>query len=186
MTEDKFHEIYHQHYKIVKKVVYSILHDAELSEDVTQEVFISFFKKADTLQEKYYKQWLLVNAKRKAIDFCRKSYQVHEVTASSSSEENFCEKNGMMWNSYYAQKQLSTEEITTKKIAMQEFTGKLFEDLEKKNTQWYDIVMKMNVEGKDTLETARALGISVESLRAKKHRIKAWINKYYRHIFEDL
>lgn len=69
---------------------------------------------------------------------------------------------------------------------MQEFTGKLFEDLEKKNTQWYEIVMKMNVEGKDALETARALGISVENLRAKRHRIKVWINKYYRHKFEDL
>lgn len=46
--------------------------------------------------------------------------------------------------------------------------------------------MKMNVEGKGALETARALGISVESLRAKRHRIKVWINKYYRNKFEDL
>lgn len=72
MTEEKFREIYRQHYQIVKKVVYSILRDIDFAEDVSQEVFISFLKKADTLQEEYHKQWLIVNAKRKAIDFCRK------------------------------------------------------------------------------------------------------------------
>lgn len=74
MTEEKFRKIYRQHYQIVKMVVYSVLRDIDFAEDVSQEVFILFFKKADTIQEEYYKQWLIVNAKRKAIDFCRKSY----------------------------------------------------------------------------------------------------------------
>lgn len=186
MTEEKFREIYRQYYQIVKKVVYSILRDIDFAEDVSQEVFISFLKRADTLQEEYHKQWLIVNAKRKAIDFCRKSYQVHEVTAGYSNEEELFAEEGIMWTSNRSEKQSSVEEETTKKLVMQEFTGKLFEDLEKKNSQWYEIVMKMNVEGKGVLETARALGISVENLRAKRHRIKAWINKYYRNKFEDL
>lgn len=183
MTEEKFREIYRQYYQIVKKVVYSILRDIDFAEDVSQEVFISFFKKAGTIQEEYYKQWLIVNAKRKAIDFCRKSYQVHEVTAGASSEAELFAEEGIMWTSNRSEEQSSVEEETTQKLVMQEFTGKL---LEKKNSQWYEIVMKMNVEGKGALETARALGISVESLRAKRHRIKVWINKYYRHKFEDL
>lgn len=186
MTEDKFREIYRQHYQIVKKVVYSILHDIDFSDDVCQEVFILFSKKADTLQEEYYKQWLIVNAKRKAIDFCRKSYQVHEVTAGSSNEDELFAEEGIIWTSNRSGKQPSVEEEITKKLAIQEFTGRLFEDLEKKNSQWYEIVMRMNVEGKGASETARALGISVESLRVKRHRIKVWINKYYRHKFEDL
>lgn len=45
MTEEKFREIYRQHYQIVKKVVYSILRDIDFAEDVSQEVFISFLKK---------------------------------------------------------------------------------------------------------------------------------------------
>ena len=99
MTEEKFREIYRQHYQIVKKVVYSILRDIDFAEDVSQEVFISFLKKADTLQEEYHKQWLIVNAKRKAIDFCRKSYQVHEVTAGASNEEELFAEEGIMWTS---------------------------------------------------------------------------------------
>lgn len=46
--------------------------------------------------------------------------------------------------------------------------------------------MKMNVEGESAEETARSLGISIENLRAKRHRIKVWINKYYREQFENL
>lgn len=99
MTEEKFREIYRQHYQIVKKVVYSILRDIDFAEDVSQEVFMSFLKKANTLQEEYYRQWLIVNAKRKAIDFCRKSYQVHEVTAGSSNEEELFAEEGIMWTS---------------------------------------------------------------------------------------
>lgn len=132
MTEEKFREIYRQHYQIVKKVVYSILRDIDFAEDVSQEVFISFLKKADTLQEEYHKQWLIVNAKRKAIDFCRKSYQVHEVTAGASNEEELFAEEGIMWTSNRSEKQSSVEEETTKKLVMQEFTGKFFEDLEKK------------------------------------------------------
>ena len=46
MTEEKFREIYRQHYQIVKKVVYSILRDIDFAEDVSQEVFIRFLKKS--------------------------------------------------------------------------------------------------------------------------------------------
>ena len=40
MTEDKFRNIYQQHYQLVMKVVYSVLKDRNFSEDVCQEVFL--------------------------------------------------------------------------------------------------------------------------------------------------
>lgn len=54
MTEEKFHEIYHQYYQLVKKVVYNVLRDEGFSEDVCQEVFLAFLDKADTMEAKYY------------------------------------------------------------------------------------------------------------------------------------
>ena len=80
----------------------------------------------------------------------------------------------------------SAEDEVTRRMALNELTGRLFEDLAKKNSTWYEIVMRMNVEGESAEETARSLGISIESLRAKRHRIKVWINKYYREQFENL
>lgn len=187
MTEEKFREIYHQYYQLVIKVVYNVLHDKGFSEDICQEVFLAFLEKADSLEEQYYKQWILVNAKRKAIDFCRKSYQVHETTAAvPSQDENGLRTQSILWASDRKDTCKSAEDEVTHKMALNELTGRLFEDLEKKNSTWYEIVMKMNVEGESAEETARSLGISIENLRAKRHRIKVWINKYYREQFENL
>ena len=126
MTEEKFREIYRQHYQIVKMVVYSILRDIDFAEDVSQEVFILFFKKADTIQEEYYKQWLIVNAKRKAIDFCRKSYQVHEVTAGSSNEGELFAEEGIMWTSNRFRKTIICGRRNNEKACYARVYGKIF------------------------------------------------------------
>lgn len=186
MKEEKFREIYHQYYPLVRKVVYSILHDNDFSEDICQEVFILFSKKEDTLDETYYRQWFLVNAKRKAVDFCRKSYQVHETTLASSEGNEIGAEIPPMWSSCSRGSGNDLEEEVTHKLALQELTGRLFEDLARKNSDWYDIVMSIVVEGKDAEETAQSLGISMDNLRVKRHRIKTWMNKYYWDKYKDL
>lgn len=184
MTEDKFREVYCQYYPLVKKVVYSVLHDADFSEDVCQEVFILFAEKENSLDEVFYRSWFVINARRKAIDFCRKAYQVHEVTSSTDDDEMHWE-NSTLWNSCRSYSGGNVEEEITHKLELQELTGQFFEDLAKKNSDWYEIVMRMHIEGENAEETARALGISIGSLRAKRHRIKAWIDKYYRNKYEN-
>lgn len=186
MTEDKFQKVYRQYYQFVKKVVYSVLRDIDLSEDICQEVFIIFTEKAVSLPERYYEQWFLINARRKAIDFCRKSYQIHEVAVSHSDEMEIPQDRQAVWTSCKHYGKNGIEDEITHRLALREFTGELFEDLEKKNSDWYEIVMRMHVEGQDAKETARALGISLENLRTKRHRIKVWINKYYRKKYEDI
>ena len=186
MTDEKFREIYHQYYQLLKRVVFKILKDADFAEDICQEVFLLFSEKEETLDEAYYQHWFSVNAKRKAIDFCRKSYQVHEVTTEALSEENaVLQGEGCEWTSNAGCHEDYFEDRMTHKLALQELTGKLFEDLARRNSLWYEIVMRTYVEDQDAEEIARALGISIENLRTKKHRIRAWINENYRDIFED-
>lgn len=187
MTEDKFRKIYHQYYQVVKNVVFSILKDIDFAEDICQEVFLLFSEKEETLKEEYYQQWFFVNARRKAIDFCRKSYQVHEVTTDAISEDSgVLRKLGSQWPSNEDRSKNSFEDGITRKIILQELAGKLFEDLAKRDSVWYEIVMRTYVEGESAEEVARALGISIENLRTKKHRIKNWINENYRDQFDDL
>ena len=81
MTEEKI-RLSINIYQLVKKVVYNMLRDEGFSEDVCQEVFLAFLDKADTMEAKYYKQWLLVNGKRKAIDFASR-IRIYETTAST-------------------------------------------------------------------------------------------------------
>lgn len=184
MNEERFREIYQQYYRLVKKVAFSVLKDPNFSEDVSQEVFLSFSIKADTLKEEYYYQWFLVNTKRKAIDFCRKAYQVHEISASMSiDEEEEHLDNGAEWIGDI--KQDYFEDEIAHKLMLRELTGKLFEDLANKNSQWYEILMRTVVEGESSETAARALGISVGNLRAKKHRMKEWIKEHYKEVCEE-
>lgn len=185
MTDDKFQEIYHQYYQLVKSVVYDILKDIDFAEDICQEVFLMFAEKASFLNERYYQYWLIVSAKRKAIDFCRKSYQVHEVTTEAFPQEEVLYENESEWNSNSISNRNSFEDRVMNKIVFQEFTGKLFEDLAKKDSVWYEIVIRLYVENQDAEQVARDLGISIETLRTKKHRIKKWIKKNYSDKFND-
>ena len=65
MNEERFREIYEQYYRLVKSVAFSVLNDYDFAEDVSQEVFLLFSLKVETLKEEYYNQWFLVNTKRK-------------------------------------------------------------------------------------------------------------------------
>ncbi len=184
MTEDKYRKIYYQYYRLVKKVAYSVLHDADLAEDVCQEVFVLFIEKEKILDEEFYRRWFAVNARRKAIDFCRKSYQVHEVTVAGVAEDDDSSEDVTDKIQIVKDKKGSFEDEILNNIVLRELTKRILEDLAKKNPDWYEIVIRMYIRGENAEETARALGISVDNLRTKKHRIKIWLMKRYRDDFE--
>lgn len=179
MTEDKFRKIYYQYYRLVKKMINDILHDDGFSEDVCQEVFMLFLEKSNTLDEKFYRYWFILNARRRAIDFCRKAYQVHEITIGAVSEETETPEEATDRIHAGHEEKIYFDEDVVNKIVLRELTGKMFEDLAKKNPDWYEIMIRMYVKGEEPEEIARALGISVENLRTKKHRIKNWLLKNY-------
>ena len=80
MNLSRFNEIYDQYYLMVMKVAYNVLRDYHYAQDICQEVFVLLYLKRDILDEEYIKPWLLVNAKRKAIDLQRKKYYGRECT----------------------------------------------------------------------------------------------------------
>lgn len=186
MTEDKFRTIYQNYYQLVRKVIYSVLNDADFSEDICQEVFLSFCEKSDNLKEEYYKQWLIVTAKRKAIDFCRRSYQVHEVTASIQETEEDINYSNSAWVSNRNYAEVAMEEAVMRKLEVWDLAEKLLAEFKIKNMDWYEILKRSILGEEKSEDIASALGISVESLRAKKHRIRVWIQKHYKDKFEDL
>ena len=137
MTEDKFRSIYQQHYRLVMRVVYSVLKDVDFSEDICQEVFLLFSENVDTLEEECFKQWFIVTAKRKSIDFCRKAYQVHEVASSISDTEESLMDRSSVWISSKSYAQVSSEEEIMHKLELQELTDRMLSELKKKNRHWY-------------------------------------------------
>lgn len=182
MTEEKINEIYHKYYRLVMKVANDILDDFEYARDISQEVFIAFLRKANDLDENRYREWFAVCAKRKAIDFKRKAYQKHEMAVKENVEDEETEDSGRS----VRRKAGFHRDRMFSKFIMREFTGKLLREVEKHNKDWYEILIRSLILEESDEEIARALGITVNNVRAKKHRLREWLKKNYYTEYEDL
>ena len=75
---------------------------------------------------------------------------------------------------------------TLNRMIRREFTKSFMDALYEKNPEWYDIMSLMVFEEKSNAEIAQELGITIESLRVKKHRMKKWIDQNYGDEYRDL
>ena len=88
MTEEKLREVYDKYYRLVMKAAYDVLKDFDDSQDVCQEVFHKLIQKWNKVSPEDYAGWLALTARRKALDFLKKSYRKHEMTVLEQPCEN--------------------------------------------------------------------------------------------------
>lgn len=161
MKLSNFNKVYDQYYLLVMKVAYNVLNDYHYSQDVCQEVFAALFRKADGIDEDTVKAWLIVTAKRKAIDMKRKKYIGREICKEEEDIE--------------AHKDIRPECAVLKK----EFGHQLFYELKKKDEQWFEIIRRVSIKQENAGQVADDLGITTASLRTKLSRARNWIRKNF-------
>ncbi|GAA0125028.1 MULTISPECIES: sigma-70 family RNA polymerase sigma factor [Clostridium] len=85
-TKD-FEIIVDKYGNIVFQFIYSMLKEQHLSEDITQEVFITVYNKLYLYDSKYkFSTWILKIAKNKTIDYIRKNKLIKEQSIDSVKE----------------------------------------------------------------------------------------------------
>ena len=67
-----FEKLYNRYYRLVYAVAYSVTRDASDTEDVTAEVFITIWNKAESYSGGSAKSWLCSIAKNHALTFIKK------------------------------------------------------------------------------------------------------------------
>ena len=185
MTEEKFREIFRQYYRLVMKAAYCVLYDADLSQDICQETFLTFLEKVDTVDTTRFAELFAVCSRRKAIDYCKKAYQVHEVVTADRAEKEDTDKmtqkkdSGGKSTGYY-------NDDMAQMMVHKEFTGKILNSLKTKNIDWYEIVIRTYVMGENDEEIARALGITIGNVRTKRHRMMEWLKQRYQSEYDSL
>lgn len=76
---DSFQIIVEKYQINVLRFIYGMIKQKEVSEDITQEVFITVYNKLDMYNNKYsFINWVLQIAKNKTIDYTRKYRKVYE------------------------------------------------------------------------------------------------------------
>lgn len=84
---DSFNILVNKYEFPVLKFVYNMIRNKEASEDITQEVFITLYKKLYTFNMHYkFSSWLFQIARNKSIDYIRKYKRVYEASIEDSKE----------------------------------------------------------------------------------------------------
>lgn len=79
---EAFEYIVYKYENAIVRFIYNMINNKESAEDLTQEVFISAFKKLYTFSREYkFSTWLYQIAKNKCIDFMRKQKRSKEICA---------------------------------------------------------------------------------------------------------
>jgi RNA polymerase sigma-70 factor (ECF subfamily) len=79
MKETEFQSILQKTGKKIYNYLLKILRNKEDAEDIYQEVFISFYKKADGINPEYYENYLYKTAYHKALNLIKKQKRHNEI-----------------------------------------------------------------------------------------------------------
>ena len=172
MKKEEFEPVYIEYHQMVNHLAYDVLHDYDLAQDVCQEVFMKMDEKIESLDRDRIKGWLLRCGKRKSIDFVRRAYRKNEVSViAEKMEEDFVVEYLL--------------EIENEKNRRQ-FRNFVLDKLKQKNQTWYELMMRVVVEGEPAAMVAEEYGITVVNLRMKISRARQWLYKNYHQGYLEL
>lgn len=89
--QDAFMKIYDALKTPVYTIIYRILYDHMLAEDVMQDVFLRLYKNASSLHIKNPRAWIFQMARNLAIDYMRKRKDHSSLSAATKQEHNTLE-----------------------------------------------------------------------------------------------
>lgn len=162
MDGEKFTCIYNKYKNLVTGTAYDVLNDYYLAQDICQEVFLKMSEnRLETMNiPDEMRRYLRAVAYHRAIDYYRKIKRRSEI-------------------SIYEDSSVMTEMNIEERLDKNNFAKTLFQELEKKNSEWHYIVIHLGLYDEPAEKVARDMGISINLLRSKYHRAKQWIRKNY-------
>ena len=166
--QKRFIESYEKYSSSVMKVAFDMTSDFDLSEEICQNVFLSYFVNMDKILPRCDKTWLILITKNLIVDYYKKASTKYEALKENPLKEKYSMK-----DEYDIVKEKMQE------IAQKELSSKTLKDLKRRNKSWYRIIYGIYIEDRSTEEVAKSLGISVKMLYSKMYRAKSYIKERY-------
>lgn len=166
--QKRFIESYEKYSSSVMKVAFNMTSDFDLSEEICQNVFLSYFVNIDKILPRCDKTWLILTTKNLIVDHYRKGSTKYEALKENPLTEKYSEL-----DEYDIVKEKMQE------IARKELSSEILKDLKRRNKSWYRIIYGIYIEDRSTEEIAESLGILVKMLYSKMYRAKSYIKERY-------
>ena len=168
MKIENFEGFYNEYKRFSVKVAYRILRNKESAEDISQDVFMHFYKIRDNLDfsnEKKLESLVFTATANKCRDYLRKSWIKQEVC--SVSDQNNDEKGDDRHNP--EKLVLLREEKKYRKLVL--------EKLREVNPTNYDIFIKTKLLGMSPDIVANEYGLTRNNINNRNLRTKEWMNR---------
>lgn len=166
MIIENFDDFYDEYQRFSAYVAFCITKDKNVSEDISQEVFIAFYKARDRLDysDRGRLKALVTKATaNKCNDYFRKSSTRREMCTIDGEER------------HEVADERSNPEARMLRMEEKNYQSLVLERLQKKNPMNYDILVKTKMHRKSAMEVAEEYGITANNVNNRNLRSKAWI-----------
>lgn len=173
--EEMFESIYRSCEEDVYRACLHLTMEEDLACEMTQQAFVNFYERFDTLEVDSAKAYLIGSARNLVYNYYRKTrrelklddeeFQKIEPTTESVEEQYF-------------------EDI--RKMMIKGLTNEILMDLKECHETWYEIIYRMFFRDMTHEEIAIELGVTKEVVYSRLHRAKLWIQKNYKENFDKV
>lgn len=146
------------------RMVYGVLKDQKLTEDLMQEVLLQIYHSLPQYRGQGLKTWMARIAINKAIDFKRKAYVRREFVSDQAIPMQMSQEVRPV-----EQEVLRKEQI--------HWVRKKIEELP---AQYREIVFAYYMEGKSYQDIAAQTGLEYKSVESRLYRARKWIQKHWK------
>lgn len=173
IKEQKFTKVFRQYSRLVWKGTLRRTGEWTAAEEITQQVFLHYYEKMDSISDDFICPWLFLTAKNMVYDYFRKMQVRNVVCSLEEVSEKACSDsdNTVMIVERLAKKMLVTH---------------ILEELHKYKPEWYDVIEAACIRELSNEEGAEYLGIPGEIFRGRLYRARRYIRKRYGDEFAEL
>ena len=173
--EEMFESIYRSYEEDVYRACLHLTMEEDLAREMTQQAFVNFFERFDTLEVECAKAYLIGSARNLVYNYYRKTRKEWRLDDEEFREiEPITES---VEEQYF-------EDI--RKMMIKELTDEILMDMKECHETWYEIIYRIFFRDMTHEEIAIELGITKEVLYSRLHRAKLWIQKNYTENFDKI
>ncbi len=89
-SESAFREVYDNYFKLLKHVVYKMVRNHQIADELVQETFMKMYERIHTYTvDTNFKFWLVQIAKNTALDYLRKEQKQLNITVNEGVVESY-------------------------------------------------------------------------------------------------
>jgi len=179
-SEAAYRELLRRYERPVFSLVYRMVRDRELAEDLAQECFIKVFNHVDRYDAKYkFSSWLFKIASNLAIDTLRrkqlKTVSIEGSRHATSSEEEEASRISIVSHDPNPEQALEAKQLG----------GRIEEAIARLRPEYRTAVLLRHVEGRAYEEIAEIMEVPLGTVKTYIHRARGELKEMLRDLKED-